>query len=297
VAVGAYSSAGEMPVQFASLVEPAVMKLVQESMRRGLAAGAPVRPDGCSARRCQLGRCLKPERICDRVWDCQDGEDERNCADYTAVGRLQACEVAGAACHCPATYGKCANNLCLPSGRYCDGKDDCGDSSDEQDCANCGKKTAFFQPSKLCDGEAWCEDAGDEAAGFCPSCEEDSFRCDHLELGQEPACVPRAAVCDGVADCANGEDEATATCVALEPLLGNIVMDGLLTARRLPVGYIHVRLEGAWYSYCAGDQWTTDHSDQLCDALGYKGGNSHDLATVTGLPEDVSRHFVLFLGP
>ena len=196
LAAGVYSNAaaGQVRTTFASLLDLAAREAVGEVITRGLVFRPSPPPDACAARRCVLGRCLEPWRVCDRIWDCVDGADERGC-DYTRLGELVPCRPAGGACSCPAGYGRCANALCLPKARYCDGTDDCGDGSDEADCADCAATTTFLSPSKLCDGRVDCPDSGDEAARHCAGCTAGEFRCDVEELGVEPTCVLRAKVC------------------------------------------------------------------------------------------------------
>lgn len=33
----------------------------------------------CQGRRCPLGECLPKARLCDGLFECSDGSDERNC--------------------------------------------------------------------------------------------------------------------------------------------------------------------------------------------------------------------------
>ena len=85
MAVAAYYSAGNSPpTVMTSLLSMAVRESTKQLMRRGLAMPRYPPPDECAERRCVLGRCLEEERVCDRIWDCQDGEDELGC-DYTKV--------------------------------------------------------------------------------------------------------------------------------------------------------------------------------------------------------------------
>ena len=133
----------------------------------------------------------------------QDGEDELGC-DYTKVDTsnyngTMACqpyrEQGGTSpprCTCPSGFGKClSTDTCLPKSLFCNGVDDCGDGSDEDDCGSCLAPIKFFSPQLLCDGEAACDDASDEASAECPGCQPGQFRCDADQLGSKPKCVDR----------------------------------------------------------------------------------------------------------
>lgn len=39
----------------------------------------------CTGHRCPLGRCLKPEQMCDHIIDCEDSSDERNCPEFKFI--------------------------------------------------------------------------------------------------------------------------------------------------------------------------------------------------------------------
>ena len=168
MAVAAYYSAGSSPPEvMTSLLGIAMREDTIQIIRRGLAMPRYPPPDQCAKRRCVLGRCLEEERMCDRVWDCQDGEDELGC-DYIKVDRPNpnvtvTCQperspggASPSRCICPPGFGKCrSKDICLPMNLFCNGEDNCGDGSDEdEDCANCVGKIKFFTPQLLCDGES-----------------------------------------------------------------------------------------------------------------------------------------------
>ncbi|OQR68568.1 low-density lipoprotein receptor-related protein 6-like, partial [Tropilaelaps mercedesae] len=88
--------------------------------------------------RCQkaTGRhvCIRPEKICDEVDDCNDRTDELSCCD---VGQFQ--------CHNGSQH-------CIDSSKVCDGPTDCADGSDEFSCCYDTCKAGYQsdnQPNEL----------------------------------------------------------------------------------------------------------------------------------------------------
>lgn len=108
----------------------------------------------------------------------------------------------------------CANTLCIPMEKRCDGHMNCYDHSDEYNCVcnlethfQCGNDTSCLPLERRCDGRIDCWDASDEInctlgrnlGRSCPL--ESEFTCSN---GQ---CILRARFCDGLVDCADGSDE------------------------------------------------------------------------------------------
>ena len=130
--------------------------------------------------RCRLGACISPAEVCDRVWDCQEGEEELRCPDISATS-LPLClrhQDDPDHCLCPAGSRRCNNNLCLAEVFWCNGVSECGDTSDEPaQCATCLGKLSLRQPSSVCDGQQDCPGYQDELPESC-GCPEGSWRCD-----------------------------------------------------------------------------------------------------------------------
>ncbi|XP_029292173.1 suppressor of tumorigenicity 14 protein homolog [Cottoperca gobio] len=105
---------------------------------------------------------------------------------------------------CPGRF-QCTNNLCINQTLQCDGWNDCGDSSDEDNCKceasqmkckNGRCKPKFWE----CDGFDDCGDKTDEEN--CLKCKPGEFSC------RNNRCIPEKFKCNGKDDCSDGSDES-----------------------------------------------------------------------------------------
>ncbi|XP_043283979.1 uncharacterized protein [Venturia canescens] len=143
----------------------------------------PADPTGCS------GLCLINKQKCHRL-------------DFDA---FRCVEVEH---YCLDDEWTCANTLCIPLVKHCDGHMNCYDHSDEYDCDcdlqthfQCGNETSCLPVERRCDGKIDCWDASDEinCTLACPSNTE--FTCSNGE------CILKTRFCDGLRDCTDGSDE------------------------------------------------------------------------------------------
>ena len=94
---------------------------------------------------------------------------------------------------------------CISRINYCDGKFDCEDKSDEDQCScqidqfTCADSTCISRKESLCDGNSDCL-LGEDELGCESFCENRHF-CDGRCLSDE-------SICDGVNDCQDESDES-----------------------------------------------------------------------------------------
>ncbi|KAM9451667.1 ST14 transmembrane serine protease matriptase b [Clarias gariepinus] len=108
---------------------------------------------------------------------------------------------------CPDKF-HCENDACINQKLRCDGYDDCGDLSDEKNCA-CNESyikcnNGFCKPKYwLCDRVNDCGDNTDEEN--CAYCNAGEVTC------QNGRCISEHKMCDGLDDCEDGTDESECT--------------------------------------------------------------------------------------
>ncbi|CAG7830201.1 unnamed protein product [Allacma fusca] len=199
--------------------------------------------DGCHPTQfaCHKGnQCVPKIKMCNQGNDCRDGSDEKYCnitqttnlkckmsnkfynlADicdgYSSCGLLDASDEE----NCPQGTHGCLwkqfpcrlNKKCIDGGDKCNGKEDCEDGSDEENCLDssgcywthfaCQNSSKCLPRSYICDGSTHCIDGSDEE--HC----DDGSRChwSEFECHDKNGCIPGHFYCDGVSQCKDGSDE------------------------------------------------------------------------------------------
>ncbi|XP_046405684.1 serine protease nudel isoform X2 [Ischnura elegans] len=218
----------------------------------------------CNGIRCLIGQCLKNEVHCNGVNECRNGEDEpHDCNDG-----LGYCEkyLGPVKCACGSTELKCRNGNCIEKNLFSDGKDDCGDGSDEplwrKDSGEtiCTAYLNVSNPSLLCNGVRNCEDKSDESFKIC-GCPSIYHQCERSRH-----CIPKEFLCDGEPDCPEGEDEER--CIAL-----------LNNQQNRNAGTLLVLTSGHWHVDCY-PSWAD--ANAICRSLGYSSAAVKEYRIITG---------------
>ncbi|XP_069974716.1 sortilin-related receptor isoform X2 [Penaeus vannamei] len=257
-----YLCMGRPNNQFACLC-PQGMKITRNGLIETCACpdGSPILSDGtCKAEentcphnffKCNSGRCIPKQWVCDSDNDCGDNSDEDGkecghksceppswqCKNGQCIAQSWRCDFDNDCgdhsdedgCEyelCPENTFKCANGRCIEPHWRCDMENDCRDGSDEVNCTTsakpgcrdftCASDGRCLPNSWRCDGDKDCGDGSDESNCKDYTCEKWQFQC------KSQQCIFKTWVCDGESDCQDGSDETNCenvTTSTIEPLV------------------------------------------------------------------------------
>ncbi|XP_075971716.1 serine protease nudel [Anticarsia gemmatalis] len=147
----------------------------------------------------------------------------------------------------PGTIPCMSGDVCVEKERWCDGRVDCADVSDEAKCT-CKSRV---DKSRLCDGYFDCPFGEDEMG--CYGCNDNEFSCEDLDIDSRSTCFTKEQRCDNVVDCPNHKDEIE--CNMLAPSLVKKPIFAISNTE----GFLHRNFKGEWYAVCKNPyMWAHD---------------------------------------
>ncbi|XP_045465990.1 uncharacterized protein LOC123674890 [Harmonia axyridis] len=237
--------------------------------------------------RCNNGKCIRKNQICDGQDDCSDRKDEIHCpADKIGYsirlnggknpweGRIEISAFGQKGYVCDDKFDiKNANVVCKEIGYHLGAAEVKGNSVFAKDVPQ--EKVFYMMDDVMClgnetslrdcDFNGWgshdctnTEVVGVVCNGMQDKCPDSFWKCKNSN-----ECVPMAFVCDGPEDCSDGSEESDELCLA--PVEVRLVNGSNRAEGRLEVKYHDV-----WGTVC-DDDFNDDAAKVVCKNLGYKG--------------------------